>query len=329
MLALGALPLVATVGMAVDYSRANSTRSAMQAAGDATALMLAKNAASSMNGSQLQANATTYFNANFNRPEAQNVQVTATYTQAATGFTLKVDATAAVNTVFLGVLGYSQIPLSTTGTVSLEQLETARGARARQYRIDVIVGQDDGAEDRHEEPADPVADRRQTNNGDVYVSIIPFAKDVNVGPSNYNQSWINWSGSSDTWDENNGTCSSTSYTNKSSCVSHGKTWTPKNHNTWNGCVMDRDQNFDTTNTAPTAGSTLFPGRAIFVLLPGAADGPELRLDGAQRQGRRDAAGRRHQPGDRAAVGLPVVDQRAVHASRPRTRTISIRRSSFC
>ena len=30
------------------------------------------------------------------------------------------------------------------------------------------------------------------NPGDVYISIIPFAKDVNVGASNYNQNWIDW-----------------------------------------------------------------------------------------------------------------------------------------
>jgi len=106
-----------------------------------------------------------------------------------------------------------------------------------------------------------------TNNGDVYVSIIPFAKDVNVGASNYTQSWINWSGSSDTWDENNGVCSSTSYTNKSSCISHSKIWTPNNHNTWTGCVMDRDQNFDTTNTAPTSGGTLFPAEQYAAYCP--------------------------------------------------------------
>ena len=256
MLALGALPLVATVGMSVDYSRANSTRSAMQAAGDATALMLAKTA-SSMNGDQIQSKATTYFNANFNHPEATNLVVTAAYTQAATGFTLKVDATAAVNTVFLGVLGYSQIPLSTTGTVSWSNSK---------LRVALVLDNTGSMSSSGKMTALKTATKNllsqlQTaaqQNGDVYVSIIPFAKDVNVGPSNYNQSWITWSGSSDTWDENNGTCSSTSYTNKNSCVSHGKTWTPKNHDTWNGCVMDRDQNFDTTNTAPAAGSTRFP-----------------------------------------------------------------------
>jgi hypothetical protein len=29
-------------------------------------------------------------------------------------------------------------------------------------------------------------------NGDVYVSIVPFAKDVTAGASNYAQSWVRW-----------------------------------------------------------------------------------------------------------------------------------------
>ena len=29
--------------------------------------------------------------------------------------------------------------------------------------------------------------------GDVYISIIPFAKDVNVGASKVDAAWINWS----------------------------------------------------------------------------------------------------------------------------------------
>ena len=44
MLALAALPLFGFVGAAVDYSRAASARTAMQAALDATALMLSKEA---------------------------------------------------------------------------------------------------------------------------------------------------------------------------------------------------------------------------------------------------------------------------------------------
>jgi hypothetical protein len=171
-----------------------------------------------------------------------------------------------------------------------------------------------------------------SRDGDIYVSIIPFVKDVNVGSSNYNASWIYWDDAAKSdnksWDANNGTCSpQSSYKNRNSCVAQGScsissktdknsctsagtcsisgknnqssctsagtcsisgnstksscesdsacslsqyssqnkctrnggtwangvwtygvwtpgvwtqnTWTPKNHSTWNGCVMDR------------------------------------------------------------------------------------------
>src|SRR3984893_173123 len=117
LLALGLVPLVGAVGAAVDYSRASSVRSAMQTAGDATALMLAKTA-STLTPTQLQQNANAYFLANFNRPEVQSLQVTATYSQGPSGFTVQVDGSAKVNTSFMGLMGLSQIPLTTTGTVS-------------------------------------------------------------------------------------------------------------------------------------------------------------------------------------------------------------------
>ena len=89
------------------------------------------------------------------------------------------------------------------------------------------------------------------NPGDVYLSLIPFAKDVNVGASNRNETWINWTD----WEEVNGTCSDNDYKKRSSCQSHGKSWTVRNHNTWNGCVTDRDPDYDTKNTTPTSDSS--------------------------------------------------------------------------
>ncbi len=105
-----------------------------------------------------------------------------------------------------------------------------------------------------------------SQNGDVYVSIIPFAEDVNVDPVNYGQTWVRW----DLWDEVNGTCSNSSHKTKSNCASNGKTWTAKNHNTWDGCVTDRDQNYDTTNTAPSTGqvATLFPAEQYGITFSG-------------------------------------------------------------
>jgi Flp pilus assembly protein TadG len=44
-MAVIAVPVMAAVGMAVDYSRVNAARTAFQSALDATALMLSKNSA--------------------------------------------------------------------------------------------------------------------------------------------------------------------------------------------------------------------------------------------------------------------------------------------
>ena len=74
--ALATLPLVGTVGFAVDYSHANSVKAAMQAALDSTALMLSKDAAT-LSNTDLQTKAKSYFNALFTRPEATNVAITA------------------------------------------------------------------------------------------------------------------------------------------------------------------------------------------------------------------------------------------------------------
>jgi Flp pilus assembly protein TadG len=256
LLGLALVPMTLAIGAAIDYSRASSVRAAMQAAGDATALMLARSP-SILSGNQLEQKAADFFLANFHRPEATNVQVAATYAQGTSGFGVTVNGSASVRTNFMSLVGFSQIPLTTTGSVNWNnsKLRVAlvldnTGSMSQYGKMTALKSAAKNLLTQLQQAA--------VNNGDIYVSIIPFAKDVNADPANYNQNWISWSGSSDTWNENNGTCSRHIYTTQSACVTHGKTWTPKNHNTWNGCVMDRDQNYDTTNTAPTTGSTLFP-----------------------------------------------------------------------
>jgi hypothetical protein len=96
-----------------------------------------------------------------------------------------------------------------------------------------------------------------TKDGDVYVSIIPFAKDVNVGPDNKDADWLKW----DDWEKANGKCSKKDYKNYATCTENGKTWTASSRDKWNGCVTDRNQPHDTNNTAPSdanGGESLFP-----------------------------------------------------------------------
>ena len=66
LMAVVAVPVLAVVGMAVDYTRANAARTAFQVSLDATALMLSKTAA---NDEALQTHATDTFNALYNTPK--------------------------------------------------------------------------------------------------------------------------------------------------------------------------------------------------------------------------------------------------------------------
>lgn len=253
MLALLALPLFGFVGAGVDFGRAASARASMQAALDATALTLAKDAAASTD-TKIQETAVSVFNANYQNQDGLNPTVTATYSnQQGVGSSLTVKASATVKTKFMNMIGYSQIDISSSATTmwGSTRLRVAlvldnTGSMAQNSKMSYLKTAAHNLLKQLEEAA--------SQPGDVYVSIIPFSKDVNVGSSNSNASWIDWSG----WEAVNGTCSNSYYKTKKYCEWAGKVWTPNSHSTWNGCVTDRTQNHDTLNTAPSGGTTLFP-----------------------------------------------------------------------
>jgi len=251
LLALSVVPLMTGVGAAIDYTRANTARSALQTSLDATALMLSKNATTET-AAQLQTEATNYLGALFTRPDAKNVTVKATYTSTA-GSQLQLTGSATVSTTFMRIAGFDEINISASST--------AKWGNTR-LRVALVLDNTGSMADDGKMGALITASKNlltqlqsaAVTDGDVYVSIIPFSKDVNVDPANYQASWLRW----DLWEAANGTCSTSSRTTQSSCLSHSGTWTPADHATWNGCVTDRDQNYDTTNDAPVAGSTLYP-----------------------------------------------------------------------
>lgn len=221
--AIATLPIVGAVGYSVDYSHANNVKAALQAALDSTALMLARDA-SSLSNSDLNAKALNYFTAMFNRPEAKNISIKATYTTSG-GSKVVVDGTASVPTTFLGIIGYDNLTIGGSST-------TAWGST----RLRVALALDntgsmasDGKMTALKSATKDLLTQLKNAasvNGDVYVSIIPFAKDVNVGNSNHNATWIDWTD----WDNSNQTCWGWGW--NYSC-------TTNNHNTWTGCVTDR------------------------------------------------------------------------------------------
>ena len=127
MFALAIVPIIGLVGAAVDYSRGNAARTAMFAAVDATALMLSRDAAT-MTPAEVQAKATSYFNAQFNRPEVANLNVTATVNSPQAGsFTLTMTATGNVPTTFTKLLGQTKLDISSSADVKwgIKKLELA------------------------------------------------------------------------------------------------------------------------------------------------------------------------------------------------------------
>src|SRR6185437_894618 len=114
LLALSVVPLMTGVGAAIDYTRANTARSALQTSLDATALMLSKNATTET-AAQLQTEATNYFGALFTRPDAKNVTVKATYTSTA-GSQLQLTGSATVSTTFMRIAGFDEINISASST---------------------------------------------------------------------------------------------------------------------------------------------------------------------------------------------------------------------
>ena len=188
--AIATLPMVGAVGYSVDYSHANNVKAALQAALDSTALMLARDA-SSLSNTELNTKALNYFNAMFNRPEAKDISIKATYTTTG-GSKIVVDGSASVPTTFLGIIGYDNLTIGGSST-------TAWGSTRLRVALALDTTGSMASDGKMTALKSATKDlltqlkNAASTNGDVYVSIVPFSRGVNVGASNYNANWIDWS----------------------------------------------------------------------------------------------------------------------------------------
>jgi Flp pilus assembly protein TadG len=264
--AMATLPVIGGVGAAVDYSHANAVKVALQAALDSTALMLSKEAATDTS-TTLQTNAVKYFKAMFTRPEGTNLAITATYTTSG-GSAVVVNGQVDVPTVFMGIMGYQNLTVKGSSTAKWG---------SQRLRVALVLDNtgsmaDDGKMDALKTATKSLLAQLKAaagTNGDVYVSIIPFSKDVNVGSNNYNGNWIDW----DDWESANGSwqyvtsCSGGWSRRGFSRCSGSYQWVAASHSTWNGCITDRDQSYDQTVTAPVASDANLPSGQASTLFP--------------------------------------------------------------
>jgi Flp pilus assembly protein TadG len=237
MFAFAMIPLIGLVGAAVDYSRANAAKTAMQSALDSATLMLSKEAAT-LTDDQRQQKANDYFRALINnRPDLQNIEVKTPVYGNATGSSLTITVTASVKSDFMGIVGISQMNLSSSSTVKWgnTRLRVAlaldnTGSMNDNGKIGALKTATHGLLKSLKNAA--------TRDGDVYVSIVPFSRDVNVKYDNTvtSATWIKWDdGTDSSWDGSHGSCSAGSYSPRSSCTSRGTCSSSGYNNNQSGC----------------------------------------------------------------------------------------------
>jgi Flp pilus assembly protein TadG len=266
------LPLIAMVGMGIDYGRALAVRTQLQAALDATALAMSFEA-TSVNSTALTSNARAYFAGVFTTPPGVlSPMISISYQSSGTQQIVMTGSTS-VKTFFVGLppIGKSTIDVTGTSTVAWGNLRLRvslaldnTGSMAQSGKITALQTATKNLLAQLKAAAG--------HNGDVYASIIPFVEDVNIGNTNYNANWIEWTD----WDAYNGSCAHGQGNNAKSCKANHGTWTHKAHNiaNWNGCVTDRGMpgvsgalsagpsanNYDTNVVSSTIANaaTLFP-----------------------------------------------------------------------
>lgn len=248
------VPILGFVGAAVDYTRVNNARTAMQAALDTAALMISKDA-SGLTSAQISQKATDYFNALYKHPEALSVAVTATYTNSASqGSKVVLTGSATMKTDFMKVVGYPNLDFGASSTTmwGTTKLRVAlaldnTGSMSSSGKMTAL-----------KTSAKNLIDQMQTaakTNGDVYISIVPFAKDVNVSSiADTTTKWLRWDLGQ--CSKSNGWWGSTflGFMTQTDCNNQGgDSWSSTSKSGWTGCVSDRYDTptaYDTLSTSP-------------------------------------------------------------------------------
>jgi Flp pilus assembly protein TadG len=233
--AIAILPIIGFVGAAVDYSRATSVKVAMQAALDAAALMLSKEA-QGLTADQISSKADAYFKALFNRTDVRDLSTTASFVSPQAGnFVMTVTAHVSVDTVFMRIFGTDESSMGVGASAEVQwgikKLELAlvldnTGSMAQSGKISAL-----------KEAAKNLLTTLKNSakkDGDVKVAIIPFDTHVNIGSAYKNETWVNFSVNSVT------------------------------KSTWTGCVQDRNKSntpslsYNVLDTTPVDTATSFP-----------------------------------------------------------------------
>lgn len=236
--AIAMIPVITAAGASVDISRAYIVQARLRAALDAAGL--AVGTGNGLSTAQIQALAQSYFDANY---PADELGVAGVITVSDNGSTVDLRATAVLPTSIMSIVGIDSLDVVATSQV------TRQGKKLELALVLDVTGSmgNGGRMTALKDAAELLLEILETSGaaeGDIKVSIVPFDTDVKVGTTNKNATWLKWNYEALTtvfWWTTLGNVS-------------------VNKNNWKGCVIDRDQNYDTMNTTPTSSdATKYPG----------------------------------------------------------------------
>ncbi len=252
MMALAGFPLCIAVGAAVDYSRASSAKSAIQAATDAAALAAAKDPnlsearAKEVVNQYLAANGIDTAVAHVNEVKIEYDKKTGAVSVSVSGqLDTSLMSLAGIQSMDIG--GHSEVQAGSNALEVALVLDNTFSMTA-ENRMPALKT---ASHALLNELFGNVAD--STPNSSLNVAIVPFAEYVNVGLGNRNATWLDVKNDYDTqeevWINTGNNCSAVATSNdgvSTGTSQSGCTWIrdPANayetfHRHWNGCVGSR------------------------------------------------------------------------------------------
>lgn len=231
--ALTLIPITIAAGAGLDLSRALIVRARLAEALDAAGLAIG--AAQNLSSDQIKSLANAYFKANYTadpsfgtpteiEPDTSNPQTVVLSTSVSMPTTLM--RVVGIDNLTVGysskvVWGQTKLWVSLVLDNTGSMCQSDKNPNAGSPCVNPASGSKIALLKSSVGDLLTILNSASANAGDVKVAIIPFTKDVNVGTSNVNASWIDWTD----WDAANGTCSVSSKHTQSACVSVKGTWT--------------------------------------------------------------------------------------------------------
>lgn len=234
---LALVPIMGVIGVTVDYGRASRLKQSLSAAIDAAALMAARDAPK-LTDAQLTDRVNNWLKDNL--PDDAKAQFTgATVSIDRAGRTVNIVANGSVPTTIAQVLGTSALDVSTssqstwgTNSIELALVLDNTGSMAQNGKMTALKA---AAKDLVQIMKEATQEQDQ-----IRISIVPFSTRVILDTALKDSAWLRWD-------------------QKSCSKNWPYTCTTISKPAWQGCVTDRDQSYDVSDTAPSgANATLYP-----------------------------------------------------------------------